>query len=690
MDPRTRTGLKVACVAGAVAVCVAAGTWLSAASFAAVNERTIFQTAPHVKLTSLGRYWREYGDDPVQRTRLQRCMGVSYGLTCALLPAVLVIGATARRRSLFGDARFANMGEIKDAKLLDGDGIIVGKYRGRYLTYPGQQYVWVAAPPRSGKGRGIAVPNLLNWNGSTLVLDLKTELWKFTAGFRAQCGHEVHRFSPFDEHGQTSRYNPLAYVRTDAMHRVSDLMTIGNIVYPEPAGDSQGSSKFFADSARNLFLAIGLYLLETPELPRTFGQMLRTASGNGKPFHNYIEELIKERAKQNRPLSRECVDAFNRFLANAAQVFSSILSTFNAPLTIFMDPKVDAATSANDFDLSEVRKRRISVYLCIPFKDVPSSRLLVNLLFTQAINLNTQERPEDDPEVLKHQCLLLLDEFAVPGRIDVLTRSIGLMPGYNMRVLIICQSESQVAFEYGRDTAKTIRTAMGMQVLFPPKEQEDAEQYSRMLDNCTEKIRNRNSSTGKGGHSTGHSEQQQRRPLMLPQEIKRLPDTKQIIVMEKCLPILCARANYDADPELDRRSRIDPPEVPALDLDTHVARINDCVRDLQPGEGEKEPLPAQQYAHDFSAMPPLPQNATGVDRERFSDGFFDAVRASAVEEMQQKAKAEPKAKPARKKAASTAKPRKKAAPATVEEANAVAAEAAFDEPDDLDLSGLPH
>lgn len=687
MDSRTRTGFKFAFVAGAAAVCVAAGTWLSAASFAAVNERTIFQTAPHVKLTSLSRYWREYGDDPVQRTRLQRCMGVSYGVTCALLPALLVIGATARRRSLFGDARFANTDEIKDAKLLGGDGIIIGKYRGRYLTYPGQQYVWVAAPPRSGKGRGIAVPNLLNWNGSALILDFKTELWQLTAGFRAQCGQEVHRFSPFEEAGRTSRYNPLGYVRTDALHRVSDLLAIGNIVYPEPAGDSQGSSKFFADSARNLFLAIGLYLLETPELPRTFGQMLRIASGNGKPFQTYVAELIKDREKQKRPLSRECVDAFNRFLANAAQVFSSILSTFNAPLTIFMDPKVDAATSGNDFDLHDLRKRLISLYLCINFENVPSSRLLVNLLFTQAINLNTREKPEDNPEELKHQCLLLLDEFAVPGRIDVLTRSIGLMPGYNMRVLIICQSESQVAFEYGKDTAKTIRTAMGMQVLFPPKEQEDAEQYSRMLDNCTEKVRNRNSSTGKGGHSTGTSEQQQKRPLMLPQELKHMGGHRQVIVMEKLRPILCERANYDADPELNRRSKIAPPEVPPLDLDNHFARVNECVRDLKPGEGEKEPLPAALYAHDFTAMPPMPKEPTDADRERYADGFFDAVRDSVAQEPEAAAKP----KPARKKASGTAKPRKKqAAPASKDEANFAAAYAAAEAQEDIDLSGLPH
>jgi type IV secretion system protein VirD4 len=675
-----RTALKGVFLAGTAAACMAGGTWLSAASFAAVNERTIFRTAPHVRLTSLGRYWREYGDDPAQRTRLQRCMGVSYGITCALLPAALVVGGMRHRRSLFGDARFANIDEIKAAGLLSGEGLIVGKYRGRYLTFPGQQYVWVVAPPRGGKGRGIAVPNLLNWPDSVIVLDFKEELWKLSAGFRAKHGQRVFRFAPFDPKGCTARFNPLGYVRTDELHRISDLQTIGNIVYPDPGGEGKDSTRFFAEAARNLFLAMGLYLLETPELPRTFGQMLRLASGNGKPFHTYIAELIQARVKHKRPLSADCVAAFNRFLANTAQVFSSILATFTGPLTIFMNPIVDAATSANDFDLDRLRRDLMSVYVCIPFDSVATARLLINLLFTTAINLNTRELPEHNAQ-LRHQCLLLLDEFPVAGHIDVMARSIGLMPGYNLRVLIICQSESQVAYEYGHDTARTISTAMALQVIFPPKEQADAEKYSKLLDDQTERIVNRNSSTGKGGHSTGRSEQQQRRPLMLPQELKQMGSDRQVIVLERCRPILCGRANYDQDPELRRRSEIDAPEVPPLDLDTHLARINECMRPLMPGEGEKEPLPAQRYAHDFSGMPPLRADATDAERGQFCEGFFDVVRASVVQQVQQA-----ETKPARKKApAGGTKRARKKAQAYMDDVNFAAAAG---QDDDLDLSSL--
>jgi type IV secretion system protein VirD4 len=290
--------------------------------------------------------------------------------------------------------------------------------------------------------------------------------------------------------------------------------------------------------------------------------------------------------------------------------------------------------------------------------------------------------------VYPHKCALVFDEFAVPGRIEVLTRSIGLMPGYNMRVLIVCQSESQVAFEYGKDTAKTIRTATAMQVLFPPKEQEDAEAYSKMLDNSTEQVRNRNTSSGRGGSSHGHSTSQQKRPLMLPQEIKRIGTKRQIIVMENCPPIFCERANYDQDPELDRRSKIPPVVVPPLDMSTHMARINQCIRPLEAGEGEKELIPVERMVPDFKSLPPLRQEATNEEIDQWADGFFETAHVSAesvaAAQGQKPDTAEKPKKAPRKKAAPKATKNAAEPPPADDEARWAAAYEAAEE--DIDVS----
>jgi type IV secretion system protein VirD4 len=95
---------------------------------------------------------------------------IAYGLPLAIYAKI-----THEARSLHGAARFANSGEVEKSGLLGEQGIIVGKWKSRYLMLPGQQFVLLSAPTRSGKGVGIVIPNLLNWPDSVVVLDVKQE-----------------------------------------------------------------------------------------------------------------------------------------------------------------------------------------------------------------------------------------------------------------------------------------------------------------------------------------------------------------------------------------------------------------------------------------------------------------------------------------------------------------------------------
>lgn len=274
--------------------------------------------------------------------------------------------------------------------LIDAPAIVVGIWRGRYLRFTGQQFVLLAAPARSGKGVSIVIPNLLSYPDSVVVLDIKRENYAITAGFRLAHGQEVYLFDPFAEDGRTHRFNPLSSI-SDGLFRVGDILAIGYALYPP-----NGHDDFWKDQARNLFLGIVLLLSEwrdarrtgrgesIPDYPVTMGEVLRQSSGHGMPVKAYLQRaLVQHRAL----LSGACVDALNRFLSNDDKVLASILATFHAPLTIWANPIVDAATSANDFDLRDVRRRRMSVYIGITPDHLSEAALLVNLVFSQLVNL---------------------------------------------------------------------------------------------------------------------------------------------------------------------------------------------------------------------------------------------------------------------------------------------------------------
>lgn len=469
--------------------------------------------------------------------------------------------------------------------------IVVGVWRGRYLRFTGQQFVLLAAPARSGKGVGIVIPNLLSFPDSVVALDVKQENYAITAGFRRAHGQDVYLFNPFAEDGRTHRYNPLSAI-SDGLFRVGEILAIGYSLYP-PGGHDD----FWKDQARNLFLGIVLLLCEwrdarragkgplIPDYPFTMGEVLRQSSGNGMPVKAYLQRAL---VQHRNLLTGSCVDALNRFLSNDDKVLASILATFNAPLTIWANPIVDAATSANDFDLRDVRKRRMSVYIGITPDHLSEAALLVNLVFSQLVNLNTKQLPEADP-TLKFQCLVLLDEMTAIGKIHIIARAVAYMAGYNLRLLSIVQSIAQLESVYGRADARTFITNHAMQILYAPREQKDANDYSEMLGTLTDQSRSVSRSNVIFGARCGSSESisEQRRSLLLPQELKELGRDKEIIVLENTKPILADKICYWRDPEFVSRVMA-APTIPAMNLARFSAVVERRLRDLRTDEIDPE------------------------------------------------------------------------------------------------------
>jgi type IV secretion system protein VirD4 len=540
---------------------------------------------------------------------------------------------------LHGAARFASFAEVRQAGLLDDSGrpgILVGRYRGRYLLLPGQLSVMLSAPTRSGKGVGVVIPNLLNWPDSVVVLDIKGENHAITAGFRAEHGQAVYAFSPFDEDARSHRWNPLGAVRTSPLHRVGDLLAIGQVFFPND-GSGTSSEAFFNDQARNLFMGLGLLLLETPDLPRTIGEMLRQSSGKGRPLKDHLSSLLKDRHEQASPeapaLSDECTDALQRLLSNSDNTLSSVVATFNAPLTIFADAVVDAATSADDFQLEDLRKRRMSVYVRIPPNRLQAARPVLNLFFSQLVSLNTRYLPEQDA-TLKHQCLLVMDEFTAMGRVGVISHAAAFLAGYNLRLLTVVQAMSQLDAVYGDKEARTFATNHGLQILYAPREQRDADEYSAMLGNFTERSTShgRSQSMGPNGRaSVSRNESPQRRALLLPQEFKELGSERLVVICENCKPILGQKIRYHRDKAFTSRLR-QAPEVPRMDLDLHLAKVQQRWRYLDDDMLPEEGLNVDALVQDLSRLPAIldgtPEQiattvmdwATGVPRIQSSAG----------------------------------------------------------------------
>lgn len=489
---------------------------------------------------------------------------VGFGLPLLGYFALLVLILKPAKKSMHGDARFARASDLAKHGMLkpSPNGIVVGKFNGSLVRLGGQQFVILAAPTRSGKGVGVVVPNLLDYQESMVVLDIKQENFDLTSGWRASQGQEIYLFNPFAEDRRTHRWNPLSYVSRDPAFRVSDLMSIAAMLYPDGADDQ----KFWVSQARNAFMAFSLYLFENWDNERdsgfpgaqsapTLGAVYRLSSGDGTQLKTYFQALSSRKF-----LSGNARSAFANLLSQADETFSSILGTLKEPLNAWINPVLDAATSGDDFQLTDLRRKRMTIYVGIQPNKLAESRLIVNLFFSQVINLNTKELPQKNPE-LKHQCLLLMDEFTSIGKVDIIATAVAYMAGYNIRLLPIIQSMAQLDAVYGKDVSRTIITNHALQIIYAPREQQDANDYSDMLGYTT--VRKRNVTRGR---EVSRSESDERRALMLPQELKAMGFDKEVFLYEGIPhPVMCDKIRYFQDRYFT--SRLLPRvEVPGLNI----------------------------------------------------------------------------------------------------------------------------
>ena len=458
------------------------------------------------------------------------------------------------RTPLYGAARFAREQELMREGFRAEHGLILGRKAGRLLVFGSSEHVVLYAPTRSGKGIGAVIPNLLNWPDSLVVLDIKRENWTASAGFRAAHGQQVICFDPLAPDGRTHRYNPLGHIdRTDAVAVLDELQRIAVMLFPTPLR----ADPFWTEAARTGFIGLGALVAASPPTAFTFGEIYRLLTQSD--LRARLAATVEARQAGKNPLSSGAASALIDFCSASENTFTGVKQTISSRLNLWLNPRVVAATEASDFDLRDIRDRRMSVYLCASPENLDRIALIYGLFFQQLIDLSTRTLPSEG----RHQVpvLVLLDEFARLGQASVLAHAFSYVAGYGLRLFPVLQSPAQLRAAYGADLAEDLMANCGAELVFAPKELKVAQELSERLGSYTFQGRTRSRSAGLSRGSRSISFSDQRRPLMLPQELLQMRRDHLLILRAGIAPIRGCKIRYYMDPAFARRVR-PAPDVP--------------------------------------------------------------------------------------------------------------------------------
>lgn len=545
-----------------------------------------------------------YRHDPVVLKALGA--GLVVGL---VLAGIMLWWIVKRQPPLHGAARFAKEREIRQAGFRAGNGIVLGM-RGRkflifgarnFLAFGGSEHVIVEAPTRSGKGVGIVIPNLLSWQDSVVVLDVKRENWDATAGFRQKHGQSVFLFNPTDPEGRTARYNPLGYIdRDDPDQVVIELQKIATMLFVPP----ERGEPFWTDSARTAFVGVGAYLAVADQ-PFTIGGIYRLmTTGDTRGF---FRRVLDDRSLK---LSQGCRNALADFTSGADNTFAGIVQTVTSKLSLWLNPRVDAATEDSDFDLRALRTKPMSIYLGVSPDELDRVAPLYNLLFQQLIDLNVRALPD---ATTPHQVLVILDEFARIGRAQVIASAFSYVAGYGIRLLPVIQSRSQLRAVYGEHVANEIVSNCGVEVAFTPKELRVANELSERVGYVGQEAITKSLTIHGILANRSKSMSDQRRALLLPQELMQFPQEELLLLRGGIPPIHGDKIRYYAN-RLFRTRVLAAPEVANIPRIVHDDEdLPGCVEPTFDQLTNPDPM---EFAMDCIVIQDLPDMLIDVAAEQ--------------------------------------------------------------------------
>lgn len=491
-----------------------------------------------------------------------------------------------------------------------------GKYKGRLIRASGNAPVSLIAGTREGKGVSFAIPNMLAYTDSVVVLDPKGELYEKTAGYRRSVGHKIFLFSPdsfaFNEESLKNNkvysdvWNVFDTVRNNDLFRDNDLNQIGLNFFPFTPDE------IWNDSALSLFVTVGNYIfdrynsvgnsgIKNDEFYPSIPLMLKIQAEKGD-FKKYFDEVLGEVERGTLTLSETTIRGIRKYVNNADKTRQSIDTTFNSALNMFNNPMCAFTTSGKStFNFNRCRAEKISIYFVINPNNMDAYKRLINLFFSKLIEQNMDFLPEKNP-VYKYQLLVMLDEFATLGEVSIIAESITHISGYNIRLALIFQDVNQLEDEdvYGKNKTHTILSSCEVEINFPPISiNDEAERLSKAIGDITYKLKDCSRSSSRGGGSTTRSVKLEKRALYLPQEIVALGKevyylakkgtglkkifskkirtelgVKEIIFKKRTSPIICDKIIYFDDEFFSTRAKFSELQFQLMGEQANDSNVN--------------------------------------------------------------------------------------------------------------------
>jgi len=345
--------------------------------------------------------------------------------------------------------------------------LYLGEHENNALHYSGEGSLITIAPPGSGKTQCFVIPNMLNWKGAAVVLDIKGEIYAATHKWRQENIGSIYKFDPLDPDSSNS-YNPLTFVRDDPDYIWEDSRFLAEMmIVPSGAQDP-----FWENMARDVLTAtIAHVTFDNDPDDRAMSKVLDIIYGIGwGEMITSLKTNVLVSPMRRMGHSLEKMGDTQR---------DSVLKTVQGNLSVWQGSRVEKITQKSDWSPTDLRKGKTTIYICIEPYEIDSYLSMLRVILAQHIQLLFNKKELLNRETIV-PVLFMLDEFPQLKRMAPVEKALSVGRGYGIKLWMFAQGYGQLKEAYpnpeGLLNSCVVRTFMNL-----PLTDEFTEKISNML-----------------------------------------------------------------------------------------------------------------------------------------------------------------------------------------------------------------
>ncbi len=302
------------------------------------------------------------------------------------------------------------------------------------LCYDNDAHLITVAPTRSGKGRGVIVPNLLHYAGPVVVLDPKGENYLVTARRRQEMGQQVVKLDPFHVvEDATDGLNPIDVFSLPGADETTDGQMLAHLI---ASGNQNSREPFWDLSGSGLLTGVITYVSLVMEPAQRNLNKVCDVLMSDDVVYNLAVVLDTVGKRLNKASKQEIAS----FLQMPEITRGGVLATADSYLKPFLSERVETALAKSSFALNDVRDGKpLSIYLIVPPDKLQSHKALLKLWVGTLLKAITSRT--NAPAL---RTLFLLDECGQLGSFPFLETMITLSAGYGVWCWSFWQDLSQL------------------------------------------------------------------------------------------------------------------------------------------------------------------------------------------------------------------------------------------------------